>query len=351
MSTGSGPHDRLDVWIASQNNFPRVSGNSYPERLRGVAKYLNREIYPHVLSGVALRDGRLLTDHGREHVESMIERAGDLLAKPTGAVIGYPQLSPYEVYLLLMAIQFHDVGNLFGRERHEANISKVMEKMGPLAGDEMVEKVAIKKIARAHGGQINGDRDTIMTLPTEDLILSHPVRYQLLAAILRFADELAEDYRRAARALARLDAIPDESRVFHMYAESLHSVAVVSDERVVKLRYIFTKEKAKPIVQTGDPVFLLDEIYRRTKKMHYEREYCMRFMRGLVDIEAIDVQIEVYEDEESMDPCVDPIGYRLQQRGYPGDSDASLGDLVSPDRDPPTGCALFLNLSVGGRTV
>ena len=266
----------LNSWIGSQTAFPAVGGCSYPSRLMSVAAWLNDNIHRYVGMAAAFHDGTFLTDHGPEHVTRVVERAGDLLADPIGT---YPQLTPYETYLLLMAIQFHDVGNLYGRDAHEEKVGEIMERMGSLVGDEMVEKAAIKKIARAHGGTVNGSRDTIVHLPHQDLILHHPVHYRALAAILRFADELSDDYRRAARLLEALDVIPEKSLMHHRYSESLHSVGVDAHEHLIILKYWVTKDKADPTCIDGETVYLLDEIYRRTVKMHHEREYCMRFTR------------------------------------------------------------------------
>ena len=317
---------------------------SYPARLRAVSEYLNSQIHPHVEKGTLISKEGFLTDHGPGHIATVVERASDLLACSDS---NYPQLTPYEVYLLLMAIQFHDVGNLYGREGHERKIDSVMEHMGKLVGDEMVEKVAIRKIAAAHGGWRNGNRDTIMQLPSYDFILSRRVGYQALAAILRFADELSDDSGRAARAVVELGRIPDVSRLFHMYSESLHSVRVDPDAHVVYLRYYLTRDKAGPISSGESTRFLLDEIYERTLKMHYEREYCMRFIRGLVYIDAIDVRIDVYESSRSLNTRVDPIAYRLQQVGYPGERREEIKDLVAGGEIPPHGIDVYNLLSRG----
>ena len=340
-------YERLDSWIDSQAGFPDVGGPAYPDRIKNIAAWLDREVHRHVEKGALLQNGTFLTDHGPDHIRTVVARAGDLLAEPVST---YPQLTAYEVYLLLMAIQFHDVGNVYGREAHEEKVGEIMRRMGSLVGDEMVEKVAIKKIARAHGGAVSGSRDTIVSLPRRDLILHHPVRYQALAAILRLADELSDDSRRAARFLDVLDLIPAKSRVYHRYSESLHSVGIDPTEHLITLKYCVTRDKAGPICYDGETVYLIDEIYRRTIKMHYEREYCMRYTRGLVHIDAIDVEIEVYATPDSVEPCIDPIAYRLQQMGYPGDRNESIGELVSNSEELPSGCELFLTLTNGERT-
>ena len=322
----------LSEWILQQNEdqFPSHSAIDYRRRLKTVTEYLNNEVHPHVEKGALLQGDGYLTDHGPRHIETVIERASWLLSEPPAT---YPQLSAYEVYLLLLAIHFHDIGNIYGRSEHETRHAEVMRELDSLLGDEMVEKQAILKIARAHGGKINGSKDTISDLLPIDPVLGMDIRYQTLAAILRFADELADDSRRAARIAERLQLIPEGSEIFHAYARSLHSVRVRPGENRVDLRYWFVKTDALRTFgkQTSknevSKVYLLDEIYQRTLKMHFERQYCMRFMHRVVRLEAIDVRVDVYEDPYSMTPCTDPIGYRLQERGYPDTLSMDIGAI------------------------
>ncbi len=322
----------LTDWIGNQPevSFPPHGGIPYASRLSNVAGYLNTQVHPHVEKGAIQRRDGFLNDHGPHHIETVVQRASWLLSHPDST---FPQLSAYEVYLLLLAIHFHDVGNIFGREGHETRHTEVMAQIKQHVGDEMVERQAILNIARAHGGKVNGNKDTISTLPPDDHILGHDIRYKTLAAILRFADELADDCHRAARMPQALGIIPKESEVFHAYSRSLTSVKVRPAEHIVDLRYSFTKENAtrtfgkKTGKDTVSDVYLLDEIFDRTLKMHFERKYCMRFMQGVARIDAIDVRIDVYEDSNSMTPCTDPIGYRLQEQGYPDASSTQIRDL------------------------
>ena len=78
-----------------------------------------------------------------------------------------------------------------GGAEHEAKHAEVMAKLGSTVGTEMVERQAILKIAKAHGGRVDGDKDTISHLLQEGFVLGKPVRYQALAALLRFSDEHA----------------------------------------------------------------------------------------------------------------------------------------------------------------
>ncbi|MCA9159808.1 MAG: hypothetical protein KDA72_15845, partial [Planctomycetales bacterium] len=175
--------ESLVEWLSSRpaKEFPEYTGFDYPRRFASVAEYLEAQVHSQVEKGAVLNKAGYLTDHGPNHIATVIQRASKLLSYPNSS---YPQISAYEAYLLCLAIHFHDVGNIFGREEHEQRHKEVMDKIAKLVGDEMVERQAILKIARAHGGKIGDNKDTISVLPRVDQVLGHDVRYQSLAAIL-----------------------------------------------------------------------------------------------------------------------------------------------------------------------
>ncbi|HWM93280.1 MAG TPA: hypothetical protein VN493_21130 [Thermoanaerobaculia bacterium] len=316
----------LDEWLSQQliTNFPQRGKVNYSQRFLSVAEYLNNYVHPEIGKLAIVRHDGFLTDHGPEHVKTVIQRASELIGDPTG------KLSAYEVYLLLMACHFHDVGNIFGRGEHEKKLGPIMAKVGTLLGDDAVEIHAIQKIAAAHGGSIDGNKDTISYLPVSDPVLGNKVHMQQLAAVLRFADELADDYSRASRFLLDIDQVPKESEVFHMYAAHLHSVVVDSESSSVNLHFSFNKDVAvEKFGKRDSEVFLLNEIYERTMKMHLERMYCSRFMSKIVRIDAVKVRIEVYPSNHSP-ALLHAIGYRLEERGYPQAAEADINSLC-PD--------------------
>lgn len=116
--------------------FPGNGSTNYYDRFRGIEDYLNAKVHPHVNTSADAIDGGMLTDHGPDHIKTVILRAGKLASNMC-------DLSPYEVYLLLVAAHFHDVGNLFGRDTHEINTEEVMKKLGLLLGEDTVEQKAI----------------------------------------------------------------------------------------------------------------------------------------------------------------------------------------------------------------
>jgi hypothetical protein len=314
MPTSSTPDvtARLEEWLAGcEAGFPSHTGIPHPRKYANVRDHLNANVHPHVEKGALLHGDGYLTNHGVEHVRTVISRAGDLIGDPAER-----PLEAYEVYLLLMAAHFHDVGNIFGREGHEKRAASIMEHLSQHI-DDTVERRIILGIASAHSGNVDGDKDTISRLPATEFNRGVRVRIHALAALLRFADELADDRDRASRFPMALGVVPPSSRIFHEYAKSLTSVFVDRKDEAVDLAYdLYMAEAVQKYPKAGRKIFLLDEIYSRTLKMHAERLYCMRYMREVAPVRGINVQIRVFVSESQLAPK-HAIKYSLSERGYP----------------------------------
>ena len=348
----------LLAWLSARRKEEFPLGTDYVAQFTALTARM-QDILKEVGSAAALAEARklmaegktdpqdiiYLTNHGPEHVKQVVLRASDML-RDSGC-----QLSPYEGYILLMAILFHDVGNIFGRKKHEEKAWEIMNTLGPLAGTDKLEKRTVIRIAQVHGGTFDGSKDTINCLQERDDVLGKPVRKRLLAAILRFADELADDYSRASRYLLESNQIPNASQICHRYSNSLKSVRVVEGE--VRLRFDFDEEEAtQQYTKNGRPTFLIDEINERALKMHRERMYCMRFMRPHIgrEISLISVDITIYahvmdlegKDDNHRSPLLTPerVKYALAERGYPECPEESFLANCSRESDRKTGAEM-----------
>ncbi len=311
----------------SNNDFIGFSNDhkalSHSKRYNALSQRLHEDYHSQVGTGAMVADGGLLTDHGSDHINTVINRAGQLIGCVDDGSSG--ALRPYEIYLLLIAIHFHDLANIFGRSDHEKRIDEMMDIVSQYLGDS-VERRCIRKIACVHSGRINGDKDTISWLERSEPINGCDVRPQLLAGILRFSDELADDRNRANRILQALRKIPLGSEVYHKYAECLHSVMIRAKEKIIELTFEInvsdlTKKfgKKAPSGRTKK-VYLLDEIFKRNLKTHLERLYCNRYMSPVVNIRAIQVTINVIKTGQQIDEEMPVISYQLkepEERGYP----------------------------------
>ena len=194
------------------SSFPNPDVD-YFGRFSAFDKHMNETIHDAVNTGAAASRAGWLTDHGPGHVATVIRRIDDL-THPDGRCV----LTPYESYLLLLAAHIHDVGNVTGRDDHEKHAKDTLFQMeAAYVGSDTVEKRMIYDIAMAHGGRTSpdGSKDTIRALP-------HDGRTKMLAAILRFADELADDNTRTSPFIKQqVTTVAPSSTVYHMYAVSV----------------------------------------------------------------------------------------------------------------------------------
>ena len=333
----------------SHSRFPGGGKHNYADIFKETDAYLNREIHPHVETGAAAREqGLFLTDHGPDHIRMVIRRAQRLLPPKqclaSGGKKESGQLEPHEIFLLLTAIHFHDVGNWYGRDGHEKRITTVMEKVPSLQSLDRFEQGAIARIATCHGGKIEGDPDTIGRLPLTEKSGDISYRPRLIAALLRLSDELADERSRAHRfGLQNPDEFPN-CLVYHKYAFALASVDIEQGDQQVELRFQISQSDAnrtfpiwrKELCQSED-VYLLDYIYRRTLKTYREMIYCSQYMRDLFcRYNQVAVRIDALCDEVDFEPA-QTISYRIGEYGYPDDNHGTLKSLAPKHDEAPSG--------------
>lgn len=282
-----------------------------------------------------------LNCHGAPHVKNVIEKVTEILR----CFKSEDRLKSFESFILLCAIQLHDVGNVFGRTDHEHSFASILKKQSAIT--DTITKHFIAKIAQAHSGNIQGEKDKISKLQLKKTLYNIEIRKRLLAALLRFGDELADDCSRADLAAIEMEIIPEESKIYHMYSKSLHTVAIkknpVNGTLYVELVYCIELENVAKKYRKGiNEKFLLDEIFLRTKKMEQERRYCMYFLSQYLPLNEIKVKIEITNENPIQSEA---ITYTLSETGYPLDTEISI------DCEYDTADKIIKNLKDKGWTI
>lgn len=301
----------------SHNDFPHCGVDRF-DLYKSIKSKLNSEYYRDI-DGALTKDsnGGAYTHHDLGHVDDVIRKAGQLLGAGSDAnTPAITQLKPYEVFVLLVACLIHDAGNIDGRKGHAARARQVLREVSDGRLDQK-EISLISRIAKAHGGTAaDGTKDTIGELPIEDGVENSKVRPRVLAAVLRLADELAENNRRASSRHS------EGSEFANGYCRAI-SIRVDYESRRISLDFAVTDDDCKKIGkdESGSELYFLDYIGRRVSKAELERRYCDRFLRGFATFEEMRVAIElVYHDEEW-----ERIHFELKENGYP---EASCEEVV-----------------------
>ena len=283
-------------------------------------------MYPLIGGALSAKDHGIYTDHGPDHFDAVIKYSGKLL-NLTANSNGTDKIciSPYEAFVLLVSILLHDAGNIYGRKGHEKQLLSIFTEMGRHLCPDQFEAKIITQISTAHGGTVelsdgSHSKDTISKLLYDkDEMNDIPVRQRLVAALLRFSDEICEERNRAARFMLDKDILPKESQVFHAYAYSISSVGVDHEGKSVNFKIELMKNDVTRLYGKGsEEIFLIEEIFSRLEKMYGEMLYCQRFMSEYIKLDRIRVTIKIYDDrEDSRMGLLKEHTFNLEEEGYP----------------------------------
>lgn len=237
-----------------------------------------------------------LTDHGPDHIRHVLENVHALLE------VTPEYFRPIELYVLGLGVLFHDVGNLEGREGHSRRVARFYDFVRPQA-DRQQEKSLVVQICGAHSGVTrNGSKNTLEEVPDSTHLDGQPIRAREIAAIIRFADELAEGPRRTSQYLLATSSYSPDSTPFHDYASATNLCIDGHNGRIAvtyHLQVDSTKSLDEELRRVED---MLEMVHSRLTKMNLERRYA-RFhcATPLLPFREISVRIEVQLDGEFLD--------------------------------------------------
>ena len=312
-------HSDLENWFLSK------PPESFPNKEDFVSLYKTlktklKQVQKQVTQGANATDGTSLTWHDQSHIDMVATQASHLLSYKEATI------SPFETFILLVAIQIHDVMNSDGRDEHENRATDIFSILNIGGIIDSVIKRAISDVVASHSGSFTRgtekERDKISyLLPSIYPLKGEKIKMRFLAAILRLADEYADNENRALSYLLQLGKIEKLSEIHQKYAHCLHSVTIEKNTGIIEFDFHvqlpdaqmmfekFDKEK-----QTVENVYLIDEIFCRTIKSHYETIYCMRFMRPYINIDKLSIMIEIEVSDITKKLRAT---YELVEKGYP----------------------------------
>lgn len=171
-----------------------------------------------------------MTDHGPAHVRHVLDNVLKLLGEEID------HFSPIEHYILGLGVLFHDVGNLHGRKEHNKRIGEFHDHVRPEHGFDQ-EKFLVVQIAQAHTGKArNGSRNTLTDVTPLSQLDGEPIRAREIAAIIRFADELAEGRQRTSEYMRAHGLYPPKSVPFHDYSAAT-DIAIERPNQRIAITY------------------------------------------------------------------------------------------------------------------
>jgi hypothetical protein len=255
-------------------------------------EYLEKHHYPWVQANCPY-----FTDHGQAHIAAVINSASELTQDRLG--LKRTDLSALDIYLILTAILWHDVGMVVDRATHANLVYKMTDDVSEFFPNPTVQSL-VSQIASAHKGSTSLDK-----LPNEDYCTingpAQQINPAMLASIVRFADEISENHTRASGQV--LDTVPDKQKIFWLYALSVSSCTAQPKRERVVIDYRFDADRV--VSRWPDREFeefrskddqtidLLTYALCRLEKVNNEREYCLRYFSSVATIREVIVRFAI----------------------------------------------------------
>lgn len=273
-----------------------------------------------------------LSDHGPDHIANVFDNAFNLIS----ADHTMHRLTAIDLYVLAMVILFHDTGNLLGRDGHELKIDGIFDWARGTAADTRREKTLVLTAVQSHTGMTPaGNRNTLVDVLLDDHMNGRQVQLRTIAALLRFADELAEGPQRTSDFFRTYIAVDQGSEIYHRYASCTHVSADRGNERIRLTFEIQIAEfaSAEPGAQQIALTEFLDFVLKRITKLDEERRYARFYCPVLAPFNQTDVAINFYDGSALLPHTV---RFQLDDLVVPGEAstpliDRFIGKCTTPD--------------------
>jgi hypothetical protein len=251
-----------------------------------MSRFLKDKYYPYVRDNCPY-----FTDHGENHINSVIWTAGQLIRRnpENGTGNAFP-IDNFDLYILLTAIIWHDAGMLATREGHEIAVQKMLDHFLGIAFENIPEQRFVEQVIGAHTGK----SVPLATLRDEEHYRQHKFHARAIAAIMRFADEISEDASRVSLPVLDSGKVPALQQIYWYFAKSIQaSHPEPTRERVVITIEMDSQDAIKTFQDPNNKtntITLIEYLLRRIEKVNCERAYCAQHFLRFASIQSIETR-------------------------------------------------------------
>lgn len=306
--------------IGLQLQYKSDKAEAFKARYFAAKDKLFKEILPWIRANEPY-----LSDHGEKHIENVLNNAYKLIS---GDIASPKSLfSGLDLYFLCQVCLFHDVGNFFGRKQHNQKITEIINKSFSdlFDGDNKRERKLIAEAGRAHTGKHGSDTLVHLFNKSEHIQGDH-INYCALAAIVRFADELAEGPQRTSAFMQSENKFDDDSKIYHKYASCTH-IKIDAPSQRISISYDFNlaiDSSSDVEITRKDLQDLIKFTHIRIAKLDQERKYFNYYNGISKPIKETQVNFSFQKNDYELDYKIEPL---------------LLNDLIVPGNGEP----LFLS--------
>lgn len=226
-------------------------------------------------------------DHGFGHINRVIEKLNSILGDAPCSVI-----NERELFLTLVSILYHDIAILTDRAHHVENGAKFVAQIEN--NDFLLdsrERDVIAAAVASHGGKCDIN-ERCSFLPSRLRLDSAEVRPKVVASLVRLADELDEDYRRANPIARSLRGIPAESDFYWDFGDKVSGIVPDQKTQTIAIDIrILDSDLSKIYILDKDKVPFLLAIGRKLAKINRERSTTAAHLPDAIRYEKLYVTV------------------------------------------------------------
>jgi hypothetical protein len=242
-------------------------------------------------------------DHGPGHIIRVFEKLDNILSE---TIIDKRIIGVYELFLTMMSVLYHDIGMLQGRSNHAVKSSGLISEL--IDGIEFYkednnsylfdihDRDIIRAVIECHSSK--SDIEAVCQgFAQEETIAGYRVRPRIISALVRLADELDEDYRRAPVRLMERMAIPEQSQFYWLFCQRISGIQPNPQSHLITIYVKFEQNDIGRVVFVDgkDRLFLV-AFAEKLEKINHERYEMNKFLPNELQFTHIIVSVKPLEN-------------------------------------------------------
>lgn len=276
------PKNRIEKALAAHERANPAE--NYFERYAVLKQRLLTNEYTQVASGFPGGN-----DHGPGHITRVLEYLDILLGEDQ-----LRQLDPYELFIAMMAVLYHDVGILAGRDEHARKSGAILL----LESNEYVfdayDKELIHVAVVSHSSSVDIEQQC-SRYEHEEHVRGRRFRMRVVASLVRLADELDEDARRADQSLARKLPLPEHSEFYWRFNQRVTGIKPDAATGEIRISMSFKAEDLATFYPESDRSFV-ERAAGKLVKLNAEVAKCSRHLPDGLKYSGIRLTLRPFPD-------------------------------------------------------
>lgn len=217
-------------------------------------------------------------DHGPGHIERVLANLAALLS---GDSVERGFVGIYEVFLAATAVVAHDIGIIDGRKCHAERSAELLDLLASknIFLFDSYSRAILDVAIRCHSSSADIEL-TCQHLAEVETLHGHRVRPRFVAAIVRLADELDEDHRRAEAWVQPFLPLPPASSPYWEFCQRIAGVAINRNDIVFTVAFE-PEDVLRFVAIEGSDERFIRFFAKKLGKINRERELTKRHLGPL----------------------------------------------------------------------